>query len=186
VQFIASRGSVRVAVLGAGRIGSVLAWGFRNCEFSVMATARSEERLRAVSSLGVEATRDNRGAVRSSDVVVICVKPFQLPSLVEEIRGVVGEKVVVSVVAGVRRSTLEEVLGARKVYRAMPNINVRVAMSSTALTGPQDGVASATVEELFKCIGSVYWVPEEWLDVWTAISGSVPQTTELQGSLEYS
>jgi len=61
VQFIASRGSVRVAVLGAGRIGSVLAWGFRNCGFSVVATARSEERLRAVSSLGVETTRDNGG-----------------------------------------------------------------------------------------------------------------------------
>ena len=164
----------RVAILGAGRIGSSLARYFRDCGFRVIATARRSETLRAVAQLGVEVTRDNREAVRSSDVVVLSVKPLQLPALVEEIRGLLSGKVVVSVIAGVKRSTLEKAFLVDGVYRAMPNINVRIGMSTTAITGPQDGVRSVMVENLFKCVGTVYWVPEEWIDVWTALVGSLP------------
>jgi pyrroline-5-carboxylate reductase len=174
VRLIADLNGIRVAVLGAGRIGSSLAWALRKCGFEVIATARRDETLESVRRLGITAIRDNRGAVESSDVVVISVKPYQLPHLVSEVRGFVNDKLVVSVVAGVRRATLERVLQANTVYRAMPNINIRIGMSATALSGVIDGVNSNIAERMFKCAGTTYWVPEEWLDVWTALVGSLP------------
>jgi pyrroline-5-carboxylate reductase len=139
-----------------------------------VATARRDETLESVRRLGVPAIRDNREAVRGSDVVVISVKPYQLPHLASEIRGFVSDKLVVSVVAGVRRVTLERILQANTVYRAMPNINIRIGMSTTALSGVVDGVNSVIVDNMFRCAGTTYWVPEEWLDVWTALVGSLP------------
>jgi pyrroline-5-carboxylate reductase len=174
VRLIADLNGIRVAVLGAGRIGSSLAWALRKCGFEVIATARRDETLESVRRLGITAIRDNRGAVESSDVVVISVKPYQLPHLASEVRGFVNDKLVVSVVAGVRRATLERVLQANTVYRAMPNINIRIGMSATALSGVIDGVNSNIAERMFKCAGTTYWVPEEWLDVWTALVGSLP------------
>ena len=174
MRLIADLNGIRVAVLGAGRIGSSLAWALRKCGFEVIATARRDETLESVRRLGITAIRDNRGAVESSDVVVISVKPYQLPHLASEVRGFVNDKLVVSVVAGVRRATLERVLQANTVYRAMPNINIRIGMSATALSGVIDGVNSNIVEKMFKCAGTTYWVPEEWLDVWTALVGSLP------------
>lgn len=174
VHSIAELGYLKVAILGAGKIGSSLAKSFRDCGVNVIATARREETLSNVSRLGVEVTRNNREAVVGSDIIVISVKPLQFPVLASEIRGLVKDKIVVSVMAGVKRVTLEKALLATTVYRAMPNINVRIGMSTTALTGPQDGVYSLVVEKLFRCAGTVYWVPEEWLDTWTALVGSLP------------
>jgi len=174
VRLIADLNGIRVAVLGAGRIGSSLAWALRKCGFEVIATARRDETLESVRRLGITAIRDNRGAVESSDVVAISVKPYQLPHLASEVRGFVNDKLVVSVVAGARRATLERALQANTVYRAMPNINIRIGMSATALSGVIDGVNSNIVEKMFKRAGTTYWVPEEWLDVWTALVGSLP------------
>ncbi|MEM4481942.1 MAG: pyrroline-5-carboxylate reductase dimerization domain-containing protein, partial [Desulfurococcaceae archaeon] len=60
-------------------------------------------------------------------------------------------------------------------YRAMTNINVLVRKASTAIALQDNNAHSKTVvEELFKCMGAVYWVPEEYIDVWTGLVGSGP------------
>jgi pyrroline-5-carboxylate reductase len=56
----------------------------------------------------------------------------------------------------------------------MLNINIRIGMSATALSGVVDGVNSVIVDNMFRCAGTTYWVPEEWLDVWTILIGSLP------------
>lgn len=147
---------------------------FVKCGFQVTATGRKEETLKRAETLGALATRDNKAAVEASETVIISVKPSQLPQLLKEIRGHVDGKIVVSIVAGVRRYTLEKALGAAHVYRAMPNVNASIGLSSTALSGPQDGEASRIVESILSCAGKVYWVPEELLDAWTVVSGSMP------------
>ncbi len=174
VPRIAGLEGFKIAVLGAGRIGSSLVKSFVKCGFQVTATGRREETLRRAESLGALATRDNKAAIASSETVIISVKPFQLHSLIREIKGHLDGKIVVSIVAGVKRSTLENALEAAPVYRAMPNINASIGLSSTALSGPQDGEAAKIVESILSCSGKVYWIPEEWLDAWTAVSGSMP------------
>jgi len=80
------------------------------------------------------------------------------------------------VVAGVKLSTLRAALPGAEVYRAMPNINAVIARSTTALA-PHDARSTPggrLAEELFRCLGSVYWIPEEWMDAWTALVGSGP------------
>ena len=168
--------STRVAVLGAGKIGSSLIRGLNKCGvLEIMATGRRRETLRRIAELGAKPLRSNRDAVARASLILISVKPMHYPSIAREIREVVEGRVIVSVMAGVRLDTLRATLPGALVYRAMPNLNAMIGASTTAISGDRGmQPAAALVNEALQCIGSVYWVPEEWLDAWTALAGSAP------------
>jgi len=169
--------SCRVSVLGAGKIGGALVKALvgRLGGSQVTATGRSAETLKRIEELGARATRDNRKAVEQADLVVVSVKPHHFPQLLRETGFDVWEgKTVVSVMAGVRLATLQGVLEGAEVYRAMPNLNAHVGKSATAIAENGAGARKGLVEELFSLVGQTYWVPEEYLDVWTGLAGSGP------------
>ena len=175
-RFQARLKEMRVAVLGAGKIGSVFIRQLYGHVLEVLATGRRPETLSRVQELGALPLRDNARAASMADIVIISVKPHHLPDVLREIRGHTDGKLVVSVVAGVQRATIQEVLGEAIIFRAMPNINARVRGSATAVADypDYDPQSRAIVESLFKLLGTVYWIPEEWIDAWTGLVGSGP------------
>ncbi|ABM80200.1 Pyrroline-5-carboxylate reductase [Hyperthermus butylicus DSM 5456] len=140
----------------------------------MVATARSQERLVLLREAGLEATSCNRCAVESADLVFISVKPYHFPIVARDIGGIVAGKPVVSVMAGVPVSLLQKVLKGAEVYRAMPNLNIRVGRSLTALYSPPNARHYGLVRRALSCFGTVYDVPEEFIDAWTAVAGSGP------------
>jgi len=165
---------LRVAVLGAGKIGSMLALGFRGCGASVVATARRPERVEELRAMGLEATTDNVSAVKRASIIVVSVKPYQYPMLAHQIGNHVAGKAVVSVMAGVPLRLLRATLPGAEVYRAMPNINAAVKKSVTGIVAPKDAAFKDLVFSLFRCVGSVYEISEQLIDAWTAVAGSGP------------
>lgn len=168
----------KIAVIGAGRIGQVFVRELSKCSSQVYATARSEKTLKIIKQLGGEAFRDNKKASEKADIVIISVKPYQFPSIVDDLKETVSNKILISVLAGVNLNTIKETFPNAKIFRAMPNINAFIRKSTTALTyDPSTRVSEEDrrlVEQLFKCIGSVYWIPEEYMDTWTSLIGSTP------------
>ncbi|MEO3993455.1 MAG: pyrroline-5-carboxylate reductase [Desulfurococcaceae archaeon TW002] len=168
-----------VGVLGAGRIGSAIIKALKTCmpEVKIYASGRRDETLQKASELGALVSRDNAYVVSNSELVVISVKPYHFPELYNQVlRELWSGKVVVSIMAGVKLSTLSKVLESAEIFRAMPNINALVGRSTTAIATNDDVSTSGrtVVEEVFQCLGSVYWVPEEYLDAWTGLVGSGP------------
>ncbi len=167
-----------ISVIGAGKIGSAIIKAVRECYSGVnlIATGRRDTTLENARSLGAEAIRSNKEAVSRADLIILSVKPHHFPVVVKEVgRDVWDGKVVVSVMAGIKLRTLSSVLVGAKVFRAMTNVNAFVRKASTAIsTLNGDDRDKALVEELFKCLGTVYWVPEEYIDIWTALAGSGP------------
>lgn len=107
---------------------------------------------------------------------MLSVKPFHLPIVVEDIRGVVKNKTVLSVVAGVKTELLEKMLPGARVVGAMSNINAVVKSAITALTADRsaDNEDRAVAEEVFRMLGDVVWIPEEYMDAFTALIGIGP------------
>jgi len=167
-----------VGVLGAGRIGSAMIRALKSCrsDLEVYASGRSEETLAKALRLGAEVSRDNAYVVRKSDLVIVSVKPHNFLDLYNQVPvDFWSGKLVVSVMAGVKLETLSRVLRGAKVFRAMPNINTLVSKSATAIaTNDNNSDDRSTVENVLRCFGSVYWVPEEYLDIWTSLVGSGP------------
>ncbi|WP_338600736.1 pyrroline-5-carboxylate reductase [Sulfolobus tengchongensis] len=165
-----------IAVIGAGKIGSAIVRAiktkYRNV--NIIATARKDETLKSLRELNIESTKDNNYAVARSDVIILSVKPYHFPTVLRQVSiEAWRNKVVISIMAGIKLATLSNLLNGAEVFRAMPNINAIVGRSTTAIA-ENNGEKKDLVEEIFKALGNVYWLPEEYLDIWTALVGSGP------------
>mgnify|MGYP003876601379 CR=1 FL=1 len=168
-----------LAVIGAGKMGSTIIRAVKKySNVEIIATGRRDVTLHAAEKLGAKATRDNDYAVRNAEMVVLSVKPQHFPVVAKQVRKSSWEgKIVASIMAGIRIITLKSVIRNAEVYRAMPNINALVNKATTAIAREENlskAKGKEAVEELFRCLGTVYWVPEEILDVWTSLAGSGP------------
>lgn len=170
-----------VAIVGAGKIGETLLAGLLRAGWPVgelLATVRRTERAAELSSrYGVEVV-DNDSAVQRADVIVCCVKPQDMPALLDQVApSVPAGKLVVSVAAGVPTSVFEARLPeTTPVVRVMTNTAALVDEAMTAISAGSHASAAhlATAEELFRPLGKTIRVPESQQDAVTALSGSGP------------
>ncbi|HXF12181.1 MAG TPA: NAD(P)-binding domain-containing protein, partial [Terriglobales bacterium] len=130
----------RIAVLGAGKMGSILVKALvdkhRVPPDRVRATVAHEGRAHELShKLGIKVTTDNLTAVEGADVIFVCVKPQVVQELMEQISDKVSaEQLIISVAASVHTSQIEAALGAgAAVIRAMPNTPCVLGQGMTAL-----------------------------------------------------
>ncbi len=129
---------------------------------------------------GVEVSTDNAAAVRSADIVLIGVKPFQVPGLLREIGPALkAGALVISFAASVTTSAMRESLSVAMqttVIRAMPNTPCALGVGITALSAgagvSPEQIAMAT--EMFSTIGRTVTVDEKHMDAVTGLSASGP------------
>src|SRR5450756_1751794 len=173
----------RIAVIGTGKIGEALikglcASGWRQPS-EIVATDVHSERLQAIKELcGVETSESNRDAVKDAALIVIAVKPQDLPGLLQEIGDLISsEQTILSVVAAVRTASIEKHLPANvPVIRAMPNTpaTVQEGMAGICAGAHAGDEHLALAEEVLAHLGAVVRVHEEMMDAVTAVSGSGP------------
>lgn len=173
-----------VAVIGAGNIGRALIGGLiTGHEFNpaqLWATRRNPWALDQVADdfPGISATKDNSKAVANATIVILAVKPQNIHEVLEEISGSLRvDTLVISVLAGVTTTTLQERLGRNvPVVRAMPNTPALVDEGATAIAGGTfaDEDHLALSRHIFEAVGTVEVVPEYLLDAITGLSGSGP------------
>ena len=144
-------------------------------EWNVIGTGRSDETIERVRRIGAIATKDNAMACRIADVIILSVKPSHLRDLLPLSKHLEG-KLVISVLAGVSTSILESEFPKARVVRAMPNINAIIGASVTAISTGRSAKESdvEVAERIFRKLGDVFRVPEEYMDPITALIGSGP------------
>jgi pyrroline-5-carboxylate reductase len=171
---------MRIAILGAGKIGESLLAGLRSSDWAdIVATSRREERAEELRDRhGVEATTSNPDAIKGADVIVLAVKPQDIEALLGEIGHLLQpEQVVISIAAAIPTASIERHLGADvPVVRAMPNTPAVVhegiaGMCAGRHAGPEHLERAGTV---LRAVGDVVEVPEDLMDAITAVSGSGP------------
>jgi pyrroline-5-carboxylate reductase len=173
----------RVAVLGTGKIGSILLKGLLEkgllSRQSTFATVQHEERARALTEkLGISVGTDNLAAVRDADIIFVCVKPQVVQEVMEQIRTNISSKqLIISVAASVPTSQIEKALGGNvAVIRAMPNTPCVLGCGMTALCKGKfaDARQVETACALFNVVGKTVVVDEKHMDAVTGLSASGP------------
>jgi len=173
----------RVAVLGTGKIGGILLSALlekgRLSKNRTSATVQHEERARTLErKLGIAVGTDNRAAVKDADIILVCVKPQVVESVMQEIRHDISPKqLIVSVAASVPTSQFEQALGKEiPVVRAMPNTPCAVGCGMTALCkGRFAGAKHLEIaSQLFEVVGRTVVVDEKHMDAVTGLSASGP------------
>ena len=116
--------------------------------------------------------------VRSSDIVILAVKPNVMGSVLESVATAAEGKTFISIAAGWTMSMLTKAFGDTHVgiLRVMPNTPALVGEGMTALcsenTLSEEDYAFA--QEIFDSLGRTVSLPERLFDGVTAISGSSP------------
>jgi pyrroline-5-carboxylate reductase len=174
---------MRLAVLGAGKMGGILIEAFVKQKLvapaNIFATVQhAAAERKSGTKLPVTLTNNNRAAVKKADVILLCVKPQTVGQVVDEIRGELNEKkLLISIAASVPAEYIEKRLKKKvPVIRAMPNTPSVVGAGITALaTGKFAGAAEIeTARKLFDAIGRTVVVDEKHMDAVTGLSASGP------------
>jgi pyrroline-5-carboxylate reductase len=167
----------RIAIIGAGNIGTSIANGLVESNASrakdIVLTRRTVTLLDDMKARGFLVGRDNREAVRVSEVIVVAVEPQQIDAVLDEIRPELAAErhVVISVVTGV---AIEQIAGRVgkdiPVVRATPNTAISVRESVTCLaTNGADDEAIAVATSIFGTVGSTLVINEEEMNAATAL-----------------
>jgi pyrroline-5-carboxylate reductase len=174
---------MRLAVLGAGKMGGILIEAFVKQGLvlpqNISATVQHAGADRKSSvKLSVALTSNNRAAAKKADVILLCVKPQTVGHVVDEIRPELNaKKLLISVAASVPTDYIERRLrGKVPVIRAMPNTPSMVGAGITAISpgkfaSPKD---VETAKRLFDAVGRTVVVDEKNMDAVTGLSASGP------------
>lgn len=173
----------KVALLGAGGLGSAMARGWLAHGMApgdLVLCDVDEGRARAAAGgASCPVTTRPADAATGAQVVLLAVKPADTVALLDAVGGAVGPNAaVISVAAGITLASLRTALGANgQLVRAMPNVNVAVRASVTSLVAESGDApaALATARDLFAAVGTTVDLgSEKLLDAATALGASGP------------
>lgn len=174
----------RIGFLGAGSIAEamlsgILKKGLLSAEHILVSNRNNQERLdQLADTYQVQVSQDRKLLVDTSDILILAMKPKDAAEALMELQGTVRPgQLVISVIAGVATSLIEEWLGVQcAIIRTMPNTSSAIGLSATGLACnrfvTEEQLELAT--RLFEAIGTVFTVAEEELDIVTGLSGSGP------------
>jgi pyrroline-5-carboxylate reductase len=175
--------SIRVAVLGAGKMGGILLQAFLKQNLfapdQIHATVGHAEKAIALSTQwGVDVSTDNLEAARQADLILIGVKPFQVPDLIATIKpALTAQKTIVSFAASVKTRAIEEAAGIDlAVIRAMPNTPSALGAGAAGLCRGRFVSAEQMelAQRIFETVGRTVLVDEKHMDAVTGLSASGP------------
>ena len=175
--------NLSVAILGAGKMGGILLQAFLKNSLllpdQLVATVQHPDRALALSAqFGVEVGTDNLAAAKQADVILLGVKPIQVPALIAEILpALTPSKLLLSFAASVKTRAIEDAAGCDlAVIRAMPNTPALLSAGATALCSGRFVSAEqiALAQRIFSTVGRTVVVDEKHMDAVTGLSGSGP------------
>ena len=174
--------SMRIGFIGAGKMATAMMEGIIAkglcAKDDIIACCRTEStKKRVEEGIGVECFLDAKPVFEGSDVIIIAVKPNQGKDvLVTNIEAITTKKLIISVAAGVKISTLEKYVPDCKFVRVMPNVCSTVLEGASSFTlGTNATREDATiVESILNAIGMSFEISEDKIDAVTGLSGSSP------------
>jgi pyrroline-5-carboxylate reductase len=172
-----------IGFLGAGKMAAALAKGVVSAGLVKPASILASDPLPAALSAfaaqtGAMTTASNVEVVKFARVLVLAVKPGNVPELLDEVRPfVTPDHLLISIAAGVPITKLEGGLGqGARVIRVMPNTPALVGASATAYALGTAATADdgALAQKIFSSVGLAFPLKERMLDAVTGLSGSGP------------
>lgn len=173
----------RIGIIGGGAMGSALARGIVTSggflgENIFIGDPHSAHNSELHEKFGVRLTTNNLEVVKEADVLVLAVKPYTLPVVLDELGALVNPNcLVISVVAGKTISVMEAALPVgTPIIRAMPNSASQVRTGACAIAAGSSATEEhmKSAEAIFGAVGTSVRVAEGMLDAVTALSGSGP------------
>lgn len=167
----------RIAIIGGGNLGAAIAEGLIKSQFvspqQITVTRRNIEVIQHLKTLGVNVTSDNAAAIKSSDVIIVALKPYNVKDVLTGLKQNfdASKHIVISVVTGIFLKDLASIVDhGAPIFRAMPNTAIAIQESVTCLCH-QGATADQVkyVTELFNQLGITIAIDEKLMDAATVL-----------------
>ena len=171
---------MNIAILGGGNLGAAIAQGIVKAKVAkasqVYITRRHSAKLEELKSQGFKVTTSNVEAVKASSIIILCVQPKQLVTLLDELNKTLDKKkhVLVSTITGV---STEEIASKSpdgiSIIRAMPNTAVAIGASMTCLRSTNASPKQlADIQNIFNALGETLIIEERLMKAATVLAAS--------------
>jgi len=174
---------MKIGFVGAGNMAEammkgIISSGVARAEDVIASDMMPERRDYIAKTIGVQVTGDNVEVVRSSDVIILAVKPHHVGPVLDEMKPILtSDHLLISIAAGVKISFMEQHLNwGVRVVRVMPNQPCMVGASASAFALGKSARKEDkdTVQKIFESVGVAFCLDEKLLDAVTGLSGSGP------------
>lgn len=172
-----------VGFIGSGVMAEAMIGGLLNQKLvtadQIIASDPREERCHELTArYNIRATTHNAEAADAANVLVLSVKPQVFKQAAHSLRGHTSHiGLVLSILAGVKISSIVEGLGVQSVVRSMPNTPAQIGQGITVWTATP-AVAETEMAQARQLLGAlgeeICMDDEKYLDMATALSGSGP------------
>ena len=162
-----------IGILGYGNMGRALAGRWVAVAQVLAFDADTAKTARIIPVKAAETLAD---LVTRANVLVLALKPQDLPPVLPQISALTAAKLVISIAAGVPTAYLEKNLAGARIVRVMPNLAVTIDKGMSCLCRAK-GAGDTDMEsalELFRRTGQTLVITEGLMDAATAVSGSGP------------
>jgi pyrroline-5-carboxylate reductase len=174
---------MNILIIGGGNMGLTYAKAFINShvvtpEHLMILEKDDPDKINELKQLKLANIITNYEQVKEAELIILAVKPQDVPELFAEIEGhIEADQVVLSIMAGITIKTIKDHLKVDKIIRAMPNLPAQIGHGMTAFTCTDaiSRLEEQWVQNLLQTTGKTLNVANETLiDAVTAISGSGP------------
>jgi len=171
----------KLGLIGCGKMGYALLRGItqssgRYEEIYICDTDGERSQLFVGEFGAIPASKQE--LIVNSDIIILAVKPTQVKSVLMGTQSLWDtNKLLISIAAGIKTSTLEQLLGqAVPVVRVMPNTPCLVGEGASAVAGGSSARPNDVqlVQTMLEQLGLAIIVDEVYMDAVTAVSGSGP------------
>ena len=170
-----------ICFIGGGNMAQALIGGLlsRGLPTTRITVSDPVEQIRHIlEEKNIQTTTDNVDAIKNADVVVLAVKPQVLATVLQPLKGLLSDKLVISIIAGAEIQTISDLIGgSQRIVRVMPNTPALVQTGAHGIyaseaVGKQDRELTS---QILAATGLTIWLDNEaQIDAVTAVSGSGP------------
>lgn len=181
---------MKISILGAGNMGGAIARGLATGTIvkdeDLTVTAHTQTTLDRLSAdvPGIHTTLSNREACEGASIIMLCIKPWLVQPVLEEIFPAINEMkqegrtpLIISVAAGITFEQLHKILGeeSANVYsmaRVIPNTAISIKQSPTLICFNEkiEEAQKAIVKAIFDELGQAIIIDEAHMAAGTAIT----------------
>ncbi len=170
-----------ICFIGGGNMAQALIGGLlsRGLPTTRITVSDPVEQIRHIlEEKNIQTTTDNVDAIKNADVVVLAVKPQVLATVLQPLKGLLSDKLVISIIAGAEIQTISDLIGgSQRIVRVMPNTPALVQTGAHGIYASEAVNAQdrELTSQILAATGLTIWVDNEaQIDAVTAVSGSGP------------
>ena len=172
----------KIAFIGVGNmanaiIGGLLRCGAVDCSHLILCDKLPDKCSEYVQNGAVLASFPAE-AVCDADCVVLSVKPQNFPEVLSELSGVdgIGQKLIVTIAAGITVETVKTALHRAPVVRVLPNTPMLIGQGVSVICRADDVAAEdfAFIKSMFEASGSVPVIDEAEMNRIISVTSSSP------------